>query len=352
MKDRHSILIIEDEPIAREIAAAVLEDKGHRVVKIENGKSGILYAIEFIPDLILLDLGLPDMDGAEIAKTLKRNQRTENIMILVLSSRDDDKDVIAGLEDYADDYITKPYKEEMLAARVAALLRRKNTFVKSTFIKHTSLKIDELVIDPAAHQVEYRSKIIALSRTEFDILYILASRPGMIYTREQITSITKGDTAGTFTDRAVDMSISRIRTKLQDARDYIETVRGTGYRFKKNTMKPIRASTTGHGKGGDTGNQVNTEPSTSRRATLEQMFQDEMNVMENTLSSLLSAGSFEEIAKTAHKHKSSSGMLGYDKVYEILVTIEQSAADGDLNKIRKQFDKLKQILHRTSPPRT
>lgn len=226
MKEKPKILIIEDNRIAREMSAEILEEEVYEVVTAENGENGLLAAREYLPDLILLDLGLPDMEGSQVARKLKRDPKTKDILILVLSARDDEYEIVSGLESFADDYITKPYKEKMLLARVKAVLRRKNGQ------KETILKVNDLVLNSATLTVDTVAKEVVLSKTEFDILYILASKPGWIYSRDQINSFLKGDDF-IITDRAVDMSIARLRKKLGDAGRYIETVRGAGYRLKE-----------------------------------------------------------------------------------------------------------------------
>jgi len=222
-----SILIIEDELITREMTKEILQELGYHVLTAENGKIGSVMAKHHLPDLILLDLGLPDIDGLEVAKSLKSDKETAEISILVLSARDDEHTIISGLESFADDYITKPFNESMLIARVKALLRRVQKAEPDSVIEINDLQLNRLNLS-----VTTPTTIINLSKTEFDILFLLASRPNCIYSREQIIANINGDDASIM-ERAIDMNIVRLRKKLGDSAQYIKTVRGVGYQFLK-----------------------------------------------------------------------------------------------------------------------
>ncbi|ODA33111.1 hypothetical protein A8L45_11650 [Veronia pacifica] len=225
MNHKHKILVVEDDAITGEMTVDVLKDEGYDVKLATTGKMAEQHAQRFEPDLILLDLGLPDIDGARLAKQLKKNIITTNALIVVLSARDDDLDIVLGLESYADDYLTKPYKPKMLTARLKAVLRRKQTQNNDQVIVLNDWELDQSTLS-----VRISDESIVLSKNEFDILYTLASYPNRIYSREQIVTLAKGE-GYPITDRAIDMSIARIRKKLGDAGKYIETVRGAGYRL-------------------------------------------------------------------------------------------------------------------------
>ncbi|NRD72794.1 response regulator transcription factor [Shewanella sp. VB17] len=222
------ILIIEDELIIREMTAELLEDEGYDVKTAADGKNGLYLAESFQPDLILLDLGLPDIDGAMVAKRLKKNNKTKHILIMVLSARNDDLDVVTGLESYADEYLTKPYKDKMLTARLKAVLRRNEPKEKIE-----QLEVGGIVLDALTFTVATPEGNIILSKTEFEILYVFAKNPNRVYSRGKIISFSRGE-GYPVTDRAVDMHIARLRKKLGKRGCLIETVRGIGYRLTQN----------------------------------------------------------------------------------------------------------------------
>ncbi|PCK01957.1 MAG: DNA-binding response regulator [Alteromonadaceae bacterium] len=221
------ILIIEDNDISREMIEEILTEEGYEVQSAATGTQGWSLAEKYDPDLILLDLGLPDIDGAQLAKRFRKTAKTKDILLIVLSARDSELDIVTGLECYADDYITKPFKDKMLTAHIKAVLRRKNTKDNTDLIS-----INEITLNIATMTAKTEEGEIALSKTEFDILFALASKPERIYSRAQIITIVKGEDFPV-TERAVDMSIARLRKKLGKAGEYIETVRGAGYRFCK-----------------------------------------------------------------------------------------------------------------------
>jgi two-component system phosphate regulon response regulator PhoB len=182
-----------------------------------------------MPDLILLDLMLPGIDGLEVTKRLKTGLDTKNLPIIMLTAKGEEIDIITGLEFGADDYITKPFNPRILLARVKAVLRRKTEEKpKKTLV----LQIHGLEIDPGRHKVLFNKKHIQLTFTEFGILDYLARRPGWVFTRSQIVDAVRGE-GHPVTERSVDVQIVGLRKKLGPAGKYIETVRGVGYRFKE-----------------------------------------------------------------------------------------------------------------------
>jgi two-component system phosphate regulon response regulator PhoB len=170
---------------------------------------------------------LPGMDGLEVCKRLKNNVKTEGLPIIVLTAKGEETDVVTGLELGADDYVTKPFSPKVLIARVRRILRR----AVSRDMEKPPIRIGDLVMDPGRREVLVKGKRVNLTFTEFNILYALAKRPGMVFTRYQIVDAVHGDDYPV-TDRAVDVQIVSLRKKLGSCGNYIETVRGVGYRFK------------------------------------------------------------------------------------------------------------------------
>ena len=177
----------------------------------------------------MLDLMLPGVDGLEVCRILKGDQKTSHIPIVMLTARGEEADIVAGLELGADDYVTKPFSPRVLAARVKAVMRRKSTQpVDETAV----IKVHDIVIDPGRHEVLVQGELIRLSLTEFKILQKLASRPGWVFTRYQIVDAVHGDNYPV-TERSIDVQLVGLRNKLGSSGEYIETVRGVGYRFKE-----------------------------------------------------------------------------------------------------------------------
>ncbi|MCL4694885.1 MAG: response regulator transcription factor, partial [Candidatus Hydrogenedentes bacterium] len=181
------------------------------------------------PDLVVLDLMLPGLDGLEVCTLLKNDPKTSEAAIIMLTARGEEADVVRGLELGADDYITKPFSPRILLARIKAVLRRRET---EALEKSSVLRVHDLVIHPGRHELLVQGQPIDLTYTEFRVLYCLARRPGWVFTRSQIVDSVRG--AGyAVTDRAVDVQIVGLRKKLGERGNYIETVRGVGYRLKE-----------------------------------------------------------------------------------------------------------------------
>jgi two-component system phosphate regulon response regulator PhoB len=222
------ILVIEDEHDIRELIAYNLESEGYEIIKAATGVDGIEKAKRKIPDLILLDIMLPDIDGLQVCRKLKREELTMDIPIIMLTAKSEDSDVISGLELGAEDYITKPFSPRVLVARLRAVLRR-NTETHET--ETTTIQVHEINIDVNKHEVLVGDEAINLSATEFAILGHLASNPGWVFSRNQIIDAVRGQNYPV-TERSVDVQILGIRKKLGSQGRYIETVRGVGYRLK------------------------------------------------------------------------------------------------------------------------
>ncbi len=221
------ILIVEDD---RDIAGMIeynLREEGYEVLSAFNGEDGVKLAKEESPDLIILDIMLPIIDGFEACRILKKEQVTADIPVIILSAKSQETDKVVGLELGADDYITKPFSPRELIARIRAILRRGRALFPSICIER-----GDIVIDSSKHKVTVREKEVLLTFTEFKLLEFLAQRPGMVFSRDQILDGVIGDDA-LVCDRTVDAHVKSLRQKLGKAKDYIETVRGAGYRFKE-----------------------------------------------------------------------------------------------------------------------
>lgn len=223
------ILVIEDESAIRELVQMNLEMNGFtNVYSAPDGETGLKMAQELLPDLILLDLMLPGIDGLSVCRKLMEVRETARIPIIMLTARSEESDVVLGLEMGASDYVTKPFSNKILISRIRAQLRRSS----ETTVASKELVRGELVILPAERKVLLGSQPIELTFSEFEILLMLARRPGRVFTRWQIISQIKGDDYPV-TERSVDVQILNLRRKLGDWGTNIETVRGIGYRLKE-----------------------------------------------------------------------------------------------------------------------
>ena len=226
---REKILIVEDEEDILELIRYNLHKDGYQVSTAMTGENGIEVARRVIPDLILLDIMLPGMDGLEVCKLLKHEPATMKIPIIMLTAKGEEADIVTGLELGADDYMTKPFSPKIVIARVRNILRRKN---RDEMDDKSTIKHKDLVIHPGRHEVLVKGKMVDLTFTEFRVLQFLAKRPGWVYTRAQIVDAVRGEDYPV-TDRSVDVQIVGLRRKLGSCGSYIDTVRGVGYRFKE-----------------------------------------------------------------------------------------------------------------------
>lgn len=223
-----SILAVEDDEDILELLKYNLAKEGYRVTAVTTGEEGLRLAHSTTPDLILLDLMLPGVDGLEVCRSLKMDAKTRLAPIIMLTAKGEEADIVTGLELGAEDYITKPFSTRVLLARVRTVLRRRHIAPPG---EDTLLKIHDLVIDPGRHEVLVQGQPVDLTATEFRLLHLLARRPGWVLTRAHIVEGIHGDDYPV-TDRAVDVKIVALRKKLGPAAQYVETVRGVGYRFK------------------------------------------------------------------------------------------------------------------------
>ncbi|MEI6971223.1 MAG: response regulator [bacterium] len=226
---KYSIFAVDDEDDILNLLAFNLTREGFAVSTAANGEDAIKAIPVKMPDLVLLDLMLPGLDGLAICRILKNDPKTASIPIIMVTARGREADIVAGLGMGADDYIAKPFSMKVLVARVRAVLRRK---AERPADPEAPVRIHDLCMDPARHEVKVAGKAVEMTFSEFRILHFLASQPGRVMTREQIVDAVRGADYAV-TDRAVDVQIVGIRRKLGSHADCIETVRGVGYRFKE-----------------------------------------------------------------------------------------------------------------------
>lgn len=221
-----TILIVEDEEPVRELVSMYLKKEGFRVETADDGEKALTMARSFAPDLILLDLMLPRLDGWAVCKEIRK---TMSVPIIMLTARGEEFDRVLGLEMGADDYITKPFSPREMLARVKAVLRR----AKQAGEQNTILSYPGLLIDHSASRVEVNGREIQFTPKEFELLWFLASHPRRVYSREQLLENVWGYAyPGDY--RTIDTHIKRLRQKLKNpgAKNYIVTVWGKGYRFE------------------------------------------------------------------------------------------------------------------------
>jgi len=228
MTTKEKILVVEDGEDIQELVRFNLAREGYRVSCSSSGEEAISAAREDPPDLIVLDLMLPGVDGLEVCRVLRGDQKTASCAIVMLTAKGEEADIVSGLELGADDYITKPFSPRVLLARIKAVLRRRERGMPSDT---ETLEFEGLVIDPARHEVRVDGEPIRLTATEFRIVRFLARRPGWVFTRFQIVDGAHGPDYPV-TDRSIDFQMVGLRRKLGSCAHYIETVRGVGYRFK------------------------------------------------------------------------------------------------------------------------
>jgi two-component system phosphate regulon response regulator PhoB len=221
------ILIVEDDRDIVEMVRYNLKEQGYETISASNGQKGVELAKSQHPDLIILDIMMPVMDGFEACRALKNDNTTADIPIIILSAKSQETDKVVGLELGADDYVTKPFSPRELIARIRAILRRGRAELPAS-----RLKRDNIVIDSTKHKVTVSGEEISLTFTEFKILEFMARRPGIVLSRYRILDAVAGDDT-IVCDRTVDAHVKSLRRKLGTAKHYIETVRGAGYRFKE-----------------------------------------------------------------------------------------------------------------------
>jgi two-component system phosphate regulon response regulator PhoB len=229
MKTREKIVVIEDEADILEVMEYNLTREGYEVLPCTDGEEGLEMVRKEDPDLVLLDLMLPGMDGLEVCRRIKQDDVIRHVSIVMVTAKGEESDVVLGLGLGSDDYIVKPFSPKELVARVKAVLRR-GPLREETGAGERIVR-EGLVIDSGRHEVRVDGKAAAFTATEFRLLHFLASHPGRVFTRDHLLSRVIGEHAVVI-DRNIDVHIRAIRKKIGDHRDLIETVRGVGYRFR------------------------------------------------------------------------------------------------------------------------
>jgi DNA-binding response OmpR family regulator len=225
-QDTARILFIEDDVDLRKSLAFILEREGFVVDSAGSGRDGLRLARENSPDLVLLDLRLPDMDGFAVCRDLKAHAATAHAFIVMLTGKAQVGEVVAGLERYADDYVTKPFEPAILIARLRAVLRRRSSPDPAAARR----SFGSLSVDPECREVDVAGTLVVLTRSEFDILTLLTSRPNRVFSRSQIIAHIRNDDYPV-SERVVDFLIAGLRRKIGSCASRVETVRGVGYRF-------------------------------------------------------------------------------------------------------------------------
>lgn len=223
-----TILIVEDEADIRELIRYNMEREGYKVVECASAEEANASLKRSLPDLVLLDLMLPGTDGFAFCRALRADERTARVPVIMVTARDEDADVVAGLEVGADDYMTKPFSARILSARVRAVLRRRAVEPGD---ESDLLARGPIEIDRKHHAVRIEGKPVTLTLSEFKTLDLFVRRPGVVFSRYQIVDAVHGEDYPV-TDRSVDVQIVGLRRKLGRHGELIETVRGVGYRMK------------------------------------------------------------------------------------------------------------------------
>ena len=222
------IIVVEDEPDIREIMLYNLRREGYEAEGFESGSEGLEAIRAKQPNLVILDLMLPGMDGLTVCQQVRAEAAIKATPIIIVSAKEEESDVVIGLGLGADDYVPKPFSPRELLARVKAVLRRSQQTDQGD--QHERVVIGDLVIDLEKHSVSIGGQLVKLTATEFKLLYQLASHPGRAYTREQLLNRVVGDGV-VVVDRNIDVHIRAVRKKIGSYADHIQTVRGVGYRF-------------------------------------------------------------------------------------------------------------------------
>lgn len=221
------ILVVEDEADIQELLEYTLGKDGYRVDVTDRGEEALDLVHEHRPALVVLDLMLPGLDGLEVCRRLKRTAQTSEIPVIILTAKGEEEDIVAGFAAGADDYVTKPFSPKVLSARVAAVLRRAPDGHPDA---EGIARFQEICIHPGRHEVFVDDEQVVLTHTEFRILQFLASRPGWVFTRNQIVRAVHGDDYPV-TGRSVDVQVASLRKKLGPAARHVSTVRGVGYKL-------------------------------------------------------------------------------------------------------------------------
>lgn len=226
MKKRNTkILLVDDEPDILEIVGYNLVQEGFEIFTASNGKEAILKAIKEVPDLIIMDVMMPEMDGMEACENIRRIPALNHVIITFLTARNEDYSQVAGFDAGADDYITKPIKPKLLVSKVKSLLRR----IKDEDKNSETINIQGIEINREEYKIIKDDVVIALPRKEFELFYLLASRPGKVFKREEILEKVWGSDV-VVGGRTIDVHIRKLREKIGDR--FFKTIKGIGYKFE------------------------------------------------------------------------------------------------------------------------
>lgn len=231
VSQKETILVIEDDPDIQELVQYNLEREGYQVYVCSDGEIGIQQAEKMTPDLILLDLMLPGLDGLSVCKKIRQTVATKDIPVIMLTAKSEESDVVIGLELGADDYVTKPFSPKELVARLKAILRRTTPSIAES-IPEDVLTVGPLSLDLSRHEAYCRGHCLKLTLAEFRLLSMLLSKPGRVYTREQLLREVSGEDTYVI-DRNIDVHVRSIRRKLAEDSDMVATVRGVGYKCQE-----------------------------------------------------------------------------------------------------------------------
>lgn len=227
---KETILIVDDEEDIVELIKYNLGNEGYSILTAFTGEESIKIAKQFQPDLIVLDLMLPGIDGLDVTKYLKNSEKTNHIPIVMFTAKGEESDIIIGLEMGASDYILKPFSPKVMIARIRAIFRRRKKDTNQAPERINQER--DLIIDRAKHLVTIEGSVLELTLSEFKLLSFLVDKKGWVFTRNQIVDAIHGD-GYSVTERSVDVVIVGLRKKLKNYASAIETVRGVGYRFKE-----------------------------------------------------------------------------------------------------------------------
>ncbi len=223
-----NILVIEDEQSIADVIVYNLQKEGYAVHWERDGRSGLMRAQSMVPDLCILDLMLPGIDGLQICRLLKADTRTKAVPVMMLTARSAETDEIVGFNMGADDYVTKPFRVQPLIHRIKALLRRAD----SAEAGKNQLEMHGIEIDRTNHVVKYQGKELELTPTEFRLLWTIMSQPGRPFSRNELMETSRGEDANSL-ERTIDVHVRALRKKLGETNEIIETVRGVGYRIAR-----------------------------------------------------------------------------------------------------------------------
>ena len=228
MKDV-KVVVVEDEADIREVIEHNLSREDYQVYSAADGKQGLQLVKKKLPDLVILDIMLPELDGLEVCREIKMDSETRSTAIVMVTAKGEESDIVLGLGIGADDYVTKPFSPKELIARVKAVLRR--GLLKEEQGRRDRIVCGKVLIDMGRHEVQVEGKLVIFTPTELRLFHFLASYPGRVFTREHLLSRVIGEDAY-IVDRNIDVRIRSIRKKLGKHRDLVETIRGVGYRFQ------------------------------------------------------------------------------------------------------------------------